>query len=138
MLLPEIDPIIFQIGPVAIRWYGLTWLAAFSTIYFLIDKYQGDLDKEKLSDLMFYGLLGAIIGGRTGYIFFYSLDQFFENPLSIFFVWEGGLSFHGGLLGVLISCYFLSKSWKVTFFWLMDRVAPFVAPGLGLVRIGNF
>ena len=73
MLLPEIDPIIFQIGPVAIRWYGLTWLAAFSTIYFLIDKYQGDLDKEKLSDLMFYGLLGAIIGGRTGYIFFYSL-----------------------------------------------------------------
>ena len=87
MLLPEIDPIIFQIGPVAIRWYGLTWLAAFSTIYFLIDKYQGDLDKEKLSDLMFYGLLGAIIGGRAGYVFFYSLDQFLENPLSIFFVW---------------------------------------------------
>ena len=138
MLLPEIDPIIFQIGPVAIRWYGLTWLAAFSTIYFLMGKYQRELDKEKLSDLMFYGLLGAIIGGRTGYVFFYSLDQFFENPLSIFFVWEGGLSFHGGLLGVLISCYLLSKSWKVTFFWLMDRVAPFVAPGLGLVRIGNF
>ena len=70
MLLPEIDPIIFQIGPVAIRWYGLTWLAAFSTIYFLMGKYQRELDKEKLSDLMFYGLLGAIIGGRTGYVFF--------------------------------------------------------------------
>ena len=114
MLLPEIDPIIFQIGPVAIRWYGLTWLAAFSTIYFLIDKYQGDLDEEKLSDLMFYGLLGAIIGGRTGYIFFYSLDQFLENPLSIFFVWEGGLSFHGGSFGsfnfVLFTLKNLGKS----------------------------
>ena len=138
MLIPEIDPIAIQIGPLAIRWYGITWLAAFSTIYYLIDKFQKDIDVNQTSDLMFYSLLGAILGGRVGYILFYSFDQFLANPLSIFAIWEGGLSFHGGLLGVLVSCYWLSKKWKMGFFWLMDRVAPYVPPGLGFVRLGNF
>jgi len=138
MLIPEIDPIAIQIGPFAIRWYGITWLAAFSTIYYLIDKFQKDIDVNQTSDLMFYSLLGAILGGRVGYILFYSFDQFLANPLSIFAIWEGGLSFHGGLLGVLVSCYWLSKKWKMSFFWLMDRVAPYVPPGLGFVRLGNF
>ena len=138
MLIPEIDPIAIQIGPLAIRWYGITWLAAFSTIYYLINKFQKDIDVNQTSDLMFYSLLGAILGGRVGYILFYSFEQFLANPLSIFAIWEGGLSFHGGLLGVLVSCYWLSKKWKMGFFWLMDRVAPFVPPGLGFVRLGNF
>ena len=138
MLIPEIDPIAIQIGPFAIRWYGITWLAAFSTIYYLINKFQKDIDVNQTSDLMFYSLLGAILGGRVGYILFYSFDQFLANPLSIFAIWEGGLSFHGGLLGVLVSCYWLSKKWKMSFFWLMDRVAPYVPPGLGFVRLGNF
>ena len=138
MLIPEIDPIVIQIGPFAIRWYGITWLAAFSTIYYLINKFQKDIDVNQTSDLMFYSLLGAILGGRVGYILFYSFDQFLANPLSIFAIWEGGLSFHGGLLGVLVSCYWLSKKWKMGFFWLMDRVAPYVPPGLGFVRLGNF
>ena len=138
MLIPEIDPIAIQIGPLAIRWYGITWLAAFSTIYYLINKFQKDIDVNQTSDLMFYSLLGAILGGRVGYILFYSFDQFLANPLSIFAIWEGGLSFHGGLLGVLVSCYWLSKKWKMGFFWLMDRVAPYVPPGLGFVRLGNF
>ena len=138
MLIPEIDPIAIQIGPFAIRWYGITWLAAFSTIYYLIDKFQKDIDVNQTSDLMFYSLLGAILGGRVGYILFHSFDQFLANPLSIFAIWEGGLSFHGGLLGVLVSCYWLSKKWKMSFFWLMDRVAPYVPPGLGFVRLGNF
>ena len=138
MLIPEIDPIAIQIGPFAIRWYGITWLAAFSTIYYLINKFQKDIDVNQTSDLMFYSLLGAILGGRVGYILFYSFDQFLANPLSIFAIWEGGLSFHGGLLGVLVSCYWLSKKWKMAFFWLMDRVAPYVPPGLGFVRLGNF
>ena len=138
MLIPEIDPIAIQIGPLAIRWYGITWLAAFSTIYYLINKFEKDIDVNQTSDLMFYSLLGAILGGRVGYILFYSFDQFLANPLSIFAIWEGGLSFHGGLLGVLVSCYWLSKKWKMGFFWLMDRVAPFVPPGLGFVRLGNF
>ena len=138
MLIPEIDPIAIQIGPFAIRWYGITWLAAFSTIYYLINKFQKDIDVNQTSDLMFYSLLGAILGGRVGYILFYSFDQFLANPLSIFAIWQGGLSFHGGLLGVLVSCYWLSKKWKMGFFWLMDRVAPYVPPGLGFVRLGNF
>ena len=138
MLIPEIDPIAIQIGPFAIRWYGITWLAAFSTIYYLIDKFQKDIDVNQTSDLMFYSLLGAMLGGRVGYILFYSFDQFLANPLSILAIWEGGLSFHGGLLGVLVSCYWLSKKWKKGFFWLMDRVAPYVPPGLGFVRLGNF
>ena len=138
MLIPEIDPIAIQIGPLAIRWYGLTWLAAFSSIYFLIQRYQKDLNDDQISDLMFYSLLGAILGGRAGYVFFYSVDQLLSNPLSIFFIWQGGLSFHGGLLGVLVACFWLSKRWDLRFFWLMDRVAPYVAPGLGFVRLGNF
>ena len=138
MLIPEIDPIAIQIGPLAIRWYGITWLAAFYTIYYLIKKFQKNIDINQTSDLMFYSLLGAILGGRVGYILFYSFDQFLANPLSIFAIWEGGLSFHGGLLGVLVSCYWLSKKWKMGFFWLMDRVAPYVPPGLGFVRLGNF
>ena len=138
MLLPEIDPVIIQIGWFSIRWYSLTWIAAFLTIYFLIKNYQKDLNTEQVSDLMFYSLLGAILGGRAGYVLFYSIEQFFNNPLSIFFIWEGGLSFHGGLLGVLVACLLLSKKWGVSFFWLMDRVAPFVPPGLGFVRLGNF
>ena len=76
MILPEIDPIIFQIGPIAVRWYGLTWLAAFYTIYILIKRYQKDLNEDQVNDLMFYSLLGAIIGGRAGYVFFYSIEQF--------------------------------------------------------------
>ena len=138
MILPEIDPIALQIGPLAIRWYGLTWLAAFYTIYFLIKRYQKDLNLDQVNDLMFYSLLGALIGGRAGYVFFYSINQFIDNPLSIFFIWEGGLSIHVGLLGVLISCMWLSKRWGTGYFWLMDRVAPFVPPGLGIVRLGNF
>ena len=138
MLLPEIDPIIFQAGWISIRWYSVTWIAAFFTIYWLIKNYQKDLNAEQVSDLMFYSLLGAILGGRAGYVFFYSIEQFFNNPLSIFFIWEGGLSFHGGLLGVLVACLLLAKKWKVAFFWLMDRVAAFVPPGLGFVRLGNF
>ena len=138
MLIPEIDPIAIQIGPLAIRWYGLTWLAAFTTIYFLIKKFQKDLNIDQVSDLMFYSLLGAILGGRAGYVLLYSFDQFINNPFSIFAIWQGGLSFHGGLVGVLISCYWLSRRWSINFFWLMDRVAPYVPPGLGFVRLGNF
>ena len=138
MILPEIDPIALQIGPLSIRWYSLTWLMAFLSIYFLLSKRTNNLDSEKISDLMFYGMLGAIIGGRFGYMFFYGIEQLSKDPLSIFYVWQGGLSFHGGLMGVLVSCYFLSRRWNVKFFWLMDMVAPCIPPGLGLVRIGNF
>ena len=138
MILPEIDPIAIQLGPLAIRWYGLTWLIAFGLIYFLANKNLNKFSKDNLSDLMFYGLIGAMIGGRVGYMIFYGTDQLISDPLSLFYIWQGGLSFHGGLLGVLVSAYLLSKRWKVKFFEIMDFIAPYVPIGLGSVRIGNF
>jgi len=138
MILPEIDPIALQIGPLAIRWYSLTWIAAFLTIYYLLQKSNDNLDAKRIEDLMFYGILGAILGGRFGYMSLYGTEELLSNPISIFYIWQGGLSFHGGLIGVLIACYILSRKWKVEFFWLMDKVAPCIPPGLGLVRIGNF
>ena len=138
MILPEIDPVAIQLGPLAIRWYSLTWLAAFGLIYFLANRNLNKFSKEQLSNLMFYGLLGAMIGGRIGYMIFYGTDQLITNPLSLFYVWQGGLSFHGGFLGVLVSTYFLSIRWQVKFFEIMDFIAPFVPIGLGSVRIGNF
>ena len=106
--------------------------------YLLLNqKIPKDLNVDQISDLMFYSLLGAILGGRAGYVFFYSIEQFISNPLSIFFIWQGGLSFHGSLLGVLIACFWLSKSWGVQFFWLMDRVAPFCASRPRICKIGK-
>tara|TARA_Y100000590_G_scaffold139674_1_gene160016 strand:- start:33967 stop:34758 length:792 start_codon:yes stop_codon:yes gene_type:complete len=138
MLLPEIDPIAFAIGPVVVRWYGITWAAAFGLIYLLASKNLSKFSKDQLENLMFYGLLGAVIGGRIGYMFFYSIEQVILNPLSIFYFWEGGMSFHGGLIGVLLACFILSKSWGCKFFEIMDFIAPYVPIGLGTVRVGNF
>ena len=90
MILPEIDPIAFQIGPLAIRWYGITWLVAFGLIYLLASRNLSKFSKEQLENLMFYGLLGAVLGGRIGYMFFYNADQLIENPLSLFYFLQGG------------------------------------------------
>ena len=123
MILPEIDPVAIQLGPLAIRWYSLSWLAAFGLIFFLANKNLNKFSKEQLSNLMFYGLLGAIVGGRAGYMIFYGSNQLLADPLSLIYVWQGGLSFHGGFLGVLVSAYFLSKHWHVKFFEIMDFIA---------------
>ena len=138
MLLPEIDPIAFQIGPLAIRWYGITWVLAFGLIYLLASRNLSKFSKDRLENLMFYGLLGAVIGGRVGYMLFYNAGQLAEDPLSLFYFWQGGMSFHGGLLGVLMSCFLLSRQWSLRFFEVMDFIAPYVPIGLGTVRIGNF
>ena len=138
MIIPVIDPIAFSIGPLSIRWYGITWLAAFGLIYFFAYRNLIKFSKEQLENLMFYGLIGAVIGGRFGYMFFYKIDQVAQQPLSIFYFWEGGMSFHGGLIGVLVSCFLLSNFWKIKFFEIMDFIAPFVPIGLGCVRVGNF
>ena len=138
MILPYIDPVALQIGPLEIRWYGLSWLLAFMSIYILAKKKLAIINDQQLSDLMFYGLLGAIVGGRSGYMLFYGIDALIQNPLSLFYIWQGGLSFHGGFLGVLVSIYFLAKSWDIGFFTITDFISPFVPIGLGFVRIGNF
>ena len=142
MILPYIDPIIFQLGSVAIRWYGLTWLIAVFLI-FLISKIRlknlKNWNDEKLQELIFYGLLGAVIGGRLGYMLFYNFNELLLDPFSIFYIWQGGLSFHGGLLGVLTFIYIFSRSkWGSSFFESTDFIAPAIPLGLGSVRIGNF
>ena len=141
--LHQIDPIIFSLGPVKLHWYGLMYLLAFVVAWWLGQRRtaQGRLpgvDANAFSDLMFYGMLGVVLGGRIGYVLFYGFGTFVENPLSIFKVWEGGMSFHGGLLGVMAAALWWTRRHRLHFFDTMDFVAPLVAPGLGFGRLGNF
>ncbi|TQM06887.1 phosphatidylglycerol:prolipoprotein diacylglycerol transferase [Pseudoxanthomonas sp. 3HH-4] len=141
--LHQIDPIILSLGPLKLHWYGLMYLLAFVTAWWLgrMRASQGRLpgvDANAFSDLMFYGMLGVVLGGRIGYVLFYGFGTFLDNPLSIFKVWEGGMSFHGGLLGVMAAAWWWSRKHRLHFFDTMDFVAPVVAPGLGFGRLGNF
>ena len=141
--LHQIDPIALSLGPLKIHWYGVMYLLAFATAWWLgrqrirAGRLPG-VDMNGLSDLAFYGMLGVVLGGRIGYILFYSFGSFLDNPLMIFKVWEGGMSFHGGLLGVMIAALWWTRRQKLHFFDTMDFVAPLVPAGLGFGRIGNF
>jgi phosphatidylglycerol:prolipoprotein diacylglycerol transferase len=141
--LHQIDPIIFSLGPVKLHWYGLMYLLAFLTAWWLgrSRAAQGRLpgvDANAFSDLMFYAMLGVVLGGRIGYVLFYGFEGFLQNPLSLFKVWEGGMSFHGGLLGVMAAALWWSRRHRLHYFDTMDFVAPLVPAGLGFGRIGNF
>ena len=141
--LHQIDPIIFSLGPVKLHWYGLMYLLAFVTAWWLgrLRASQGRLpgvNADAFSDLLFYAMLGVVLGGRIGYVLFYGFGTFLDNPLSIFKVWEGGMSFHGGLLGVMAAALWWSRKHRLHFFDTMDFVAPLVPPGLGFGRLGNF
>ena len=141
--LHQIDPIALSLGPLKIHWYGLMYLFAFASAWWLgrqrirAGRLPG-VDMNGLSDLAFYGMLGVVLGGRIGYILFYSFGAFLDNPLMIFKVWEGGMSFHGGLLGVMAAALWWTRKQKIHFFDTMDFVAPLVPAGLGFGRIGNF
>ena len=138
------NPSILEIGFLKIQYYAVTWLLSAILIYLFLSKNkiitEIGLTKEDVNDMVFlYGLFfGAMCGGRIGYMFFYGTDQLISNPLSIFYIWQGGLSFHGGLLGVIISLLIFCKRKGVEFLRLMDGVALSMPIGLGLVRIGNF
>ena len=139
---PQIDPIIFQIGPVALRWYGMMYLLGFLGALMLgnarADRPNSGWTREQVSDLLFYGFLGVILGGRIGYVLFYHFDYFLANPLYLFKVWEGGMSFHGGLIGVIIALVIFARSVNKKMLELGDFVSPLVPLGLGFGRIGNF
>ncbi len=141
--LHQIDPIALSAGPLKIHWYGLMYLLAFASAWWLgrqrirAGRLPGT-DMNGLSDLLFYSMLGVVLGGRIGYILFYSFGAFLDNPLMIFKVWEGGMSFHGGLLGVMIAALWWTRRQKLHFFDTMDFVAPLIPLGLGFGRIGNF
>ncbi|MDH5254650.1 MAG: prolipoprotein diacylglyceryl transferase [Gammaproteobacteria bacterium] len=141
-LYPEFDPVALRIGPLAVRWYGITYLVGFAAAWYLGKRRAARADSPvtpvQVDDLIFYAALGIILGGRIGYMLFYGFDQILENPLNIFRIWEGGMSFHGGFLGVLAAMWLYARRLGRGFFQLMDFVAPLVPIGLGAGRIGNF
>jgi len=139
---PHIDPIIFSLGPIALRWYGMMYLIGFIAAMFIAnkaaDKSNGVWTRDQVSDLLFYGFLGVILGGRIGYVLFYQFDYFLVEPLYLFKIWQGGMSFHGGLLGVITAVFLFSRREKKGFLQVGDFVAPLVPIGLGMGRLGNF
>lgn len=139
---PEISPIIVQIGPLALRWYSMAYLFGILFGWWLaakrIKKYQIPLTKNNLEDIVFYFTLGVILGGRLGYVLAYGTEKFWINPLEIFAVWHGGMSFHGGIVGVIIAMYLAAKHVNFSFLKLTDFTAPLVPVGIFLGRLANF
>lgn len=142
MQFPRIDPVFLSIGPLQFRWYGLMYVLAFITSYFIIrsevKRRQLLLTTDDIADLVFYGAMGVVLGGRFGYILFYNLGFYLANPLKLFAVWEGGMSFHGGFLGVLFAFVLYARRKNLSFMALIDMAGLCAPVGLGLGRIGNF
>ena len=140
---PQFDPVAIAIGPLAIRWYGLMYLVAFAAGV-LLGRWRArtrpDLGwtTQQVDDVLFYIVLGVILGGRLGYVVFYKAGYYFSHPIEIFFVWQGGMSFHGGFLGVLVAMILFARRTGKPWLGLMDFVAPLIPPGLASGRLGNF
>ena len=143
MLHPQFDPVFFSIGPLSIHWYGVMYLVGFLLAQYLAiwrakrDSWRG-FNSDQIQDLLFYCVLGVIIGGRVGYVFFYHFDYFLQNPLYLFKINEGGMSFHGGFLGVVVAVMLFARRNNKTLFQVGDFVAPVVPQGLFFGRLGNF
>lgn len=139
---PSLDPVIFSVGPLAIRWYGMMYLVGFLAAFWLgrirTRQSWSPLQVDQVEDLIFYGALGAVLGGRCGYVFFYGFERFLADPIWLFRVWEGGMSFHGGLLGVLVALWLYAKKVDKPLAAVCDFVAPLAPVGLGLGRLANF
>ena len=142
---PQFDPVALALGPVQIHWYGLTYLAAFGAFLWLAGRRvrlphfaNAGWSRRDVEDMLFYGVLGVVVGGRVGYALFYKPGQYLANPLDILMVWKGGMSFHGGLLGVIAAMALFARSRSRPFLQVMDVVAPCVPAGLAAGRIGNF
>jgi phosphatidylglycerol:prolipoprotein diacylglycerol transferase len=146
LIHPSIDPVALQLGPLSVHWYGLTYLAAFALFYGLASLRLAQLpfrqlpewSRRDIEDILFLGVLGVILGGRLGYCLFYKPAYYLSNPFEILSVWQGGMSFHGGLLGVMVAMVWFAGSRKRPFLQVMDFVAPCVPTGLAAGRIGNF
>jgi len=145
MYYPIMDNVIVSLGPLAIRWYGLSYLAGFALCWWLGTRRAVRLSavgeawsKDEVGDLVFYGALGAVLGGRLGFVFFYGFERFVEDPLWLFRVWDGGMSFHGGLLGVLFGFFLFGRKTGRSFLHVADFMAPLCPPGIGFGRLANF
>ena len=141
-VVPQFDPAIFEFGPIGLRWYGLMYLLGFLFARWLgvrrANRPNSGWTVDQVDSLLFNGFMGVFFGGRIGDVMFYSFDRFLQDPLYLLRVWEGGMSFHGGLIGVIISMIITAKLQKRSFWATADFVAPLVPVGLGLGRIGNF
>ncbi|MEG3640907.1 prolipoprotein diacylglyceryl transferase [Magnetococcus sp. PR-3] len=139
---PQIDPIMFEVGPLAIRWYGMMYTLSFIVGWPLLkrraQRVMPELSVDHLGDIMVYTLLGLVLGGRFGYVLFYNFDYFISDPLAMLRIWEGGMSFHGGLLGGVTACLLYSRKTNIPCLTLADLVFPIVPLGLLFGRIGNF
>ena len=142
LIHPDFDPIAFSLGPLHVRWYGLMYLLGFLAGWAL-GRYRAKQPHsgwtaEQMDDVVFYIALGVILGGRVGYLLFYSFSNFLSDPLMLFRVWEGGMSFHGGFLGVLVAMVLFSGKYQKPFWVTVDFIAPLIAPGILFGRLGNF
>lgn len=146
---PQFDPVALQLGPLAVHWYGLMYLVAFGLFMLLALRRlkhppyshitgPGAWSRKDLEDILFLGVLGTVAGGRLGYCLFYQPEFYLANPLQIFFLWQGGMSFHGGMLGVIVSQLWFAKSRGKPVWQVLDFVAPCVPAGLAVGRLGNF
>jgi phosphatidylglycerol:prolipoprotein diacylglycerol transferase len=142
---PQFDPVAVQLGPVAVHWYGLTYLAAFGLFLWLANLRvrqpqwaAAGWSGRDVDDMLFFGVLGVVLGGRLGYVLFYKPDYYLHNLGEIFAVWKGGMAFHGGLLGVIVAMALFAKLRGRKFFEVTDLAAPCVPTGLAAGRIGNF
>lgn len=139
---PDIDPVIVALGPLSVRWYGLAYLAAFALCWWLgnrrADQPGSSWTRQEVSDVVFYGAVGAVLGGRVGYSLFYGFEQLARDPLFILRIWEGGMSFHGGLIGGVLGLLWFARRTGRSFLQVSDFVVPLVPLGLGLGRLGNF
>ena len=139
---PDIDPVAFSLGPIKVHWYGLMYLVGFSAAWWLgrlrARQPGAPMNADQVSDLIFYCAIGAVLGGRIGYMLFYDFGALVENPLTLFKVWQGGMSFHGGLLGVIIGMWLFARKLGNTFWQIADFTAPLAPIGLGAGRFANF
>jgi len=142
---PQFNPIALDLGVIQIHWYGLTYLAAFGLFYWLATRRirqapyaEGGWTAKDVEDLLFFGVLGVILGGRLGYVLFYKPAYYLAHPIEVFHVWKGGMAFHGGLLGVLAAMGLFAVLRKRKYFEVTDLIAPCVPVGLACGRIGNF
>lgn len=137
---PQIDPVAISLGPLQIHWYGLMYLVGFLAAWWLGRRraHRLGLSADAIETLIFYCAIGVILGGRFGYAIFYGFEQLTANPLWLFKIWEGGMSFHGGLTGVLVAALVFSRKHNLLFLRLTDFIAPLVPIGLGAGRLGNF
>ena len=139
---PQIDPVAISLGPLQIHWYALTYIAGFAAAWFLgmkrADTENFGWTRTQVSDLITNAAIGVILGGRIGYVLFYNAGSLLENPFSLFYIWQGGMSFHGGLLGVGVALWLFARSTGKSVFRVMDFTAPLAPLGLAFGRLGNF